>query len=132
MFDWKMHRPECRAISRLEKKWRNLVSPKICLVVRLYLRRKLQIDNLVTTKICLVVRLYLALLYCLSCIAHTITSSKMKPLGVGLYPGISIINHSCLPNSVLVFEGRRAVIRAVQHVQKGDEVMSILFSFIIS
>lgn len=29
---------------------------------------------------------------------------------------------SCLPNSVLVFEGRLAVVRAMQHIPKGTEV----------
>lgn len=30
---------------------------------------------------------------------------------------------SCLPNSVLLFEGRSAVVRAVQHIPKGAEVV---------
>ncbi|KDO80753.1 hypothetical protein CISIN_1g011626mg [Citrus sinensis] len=59
----------------------------------------------------------------LACNAHTICNSELRPLGTGLYPVISIINHSCLPNAVLVFEGRLAVVRAVQHVPKGAEVL---------
>ncbi|KAH9691019.1 Histone-lysine N-methyltransferase ASHR1 [Citrus sinensis] len=59
----------------------------------------------------------------LACNAHTICDSELRPLGTGLYPVISIINHSCLPNAVLVFEGRLAVVRAVQHVPKGAEVL---------
>ncbi|XP_058190035.1 histone-lysine N-methyltransferase ASHR1 isoform X3 [Rhododendron vialii] len=58
----------------------------------------------------------------LACNAHTICDSELRPLGTGLYPVISIINHSCLPNAVLVFEGRLAVVRAVQHIPKGTEV----------
>ncbi|KAK4572937.1 hypothetical protein RGQ29_031065 [Quercus rubra] len=58
-----------------------------------------------------------------ACNAHTICDSELIPLGTGLYPVISIINHSCLPNSVLVFEGRLAVIRAVQHIPQGAEVL---------
>lgn len=82
--------------------------------------------------------------------AHTICDSELRPLGTGLYPVISIINHrwvwytfvsffsfssyqfpdsaewfwwgSCLPNSVLVFEGKMAVVRAVQPVPRGSEV----------
>ncbi|KAH0660609.1 hypothetical protein KY289_029357 [Solanum tuberosum] len=57
-----------------------------------------------------------------SCNAHTICDAELKPLGTGLYPVVSIINHSCLPNSVLIFEGRMAVVRAVQHIPKGTEV----------
>ncbi|KAK6114862.1 hypothetical protein DH2020_007131 [Rehmannia glutinosa] len=59
----------------------------------------------------------------LACNAHTICDSELRPLGTGLYPVISIINHSCLPNSVLVFEGRLAVVRAMQHIPKGTEVL---------
>ncbi|XP_058097233.1 histone-lysine N-methyltransferase ASHR1 isoform X2 [Magnolia sinica] len=58
----------------------------------------------------------------LACNAHTICDSELRPLGTGLYPVISIINHSCLPNSVLVFEGRLAVVRAVEPIAKGAEV----------
>lgn len=34
---------------------------------------------------------------------------------------------SCLPNSVLVFEGRLAVVRAVQHLAAGSEVRHVEF-----
>lgn len=58
----------------------------------------------------------------LACNAHTICDSELRPLGTGLYPVISIINHSCSPNAVLVFEGRRAVVRAVELIPQGTEV----------
>ncbi|GER49219.1 N-lysine methyltransferase SMYD2 [Striga asiatica] len=57
----------------------------------------------------------------LACNAHTICDSELRPLGTGLFPVIAIINHSCLPNAVLVFEGRVAVVRAMQHIPKGTE-----------
>lgn len=88
----------------------------------------------------------------LACNAHTICDSELRPLGTGLYPVISIINHrsvpcfafasltvdsakwfwccSCLPNAVLVFEGRLAVVRAVQHIPKGTEVIFLFLSYI--
>ncbi|OMO98269.1 histone-lysine N-methyltransferase ASHR1-like protein, partial [Corchorus capsularis] len=150
-FDWKMHKIECQAISRLDNNLRNSATPEIRLMVKLYLRRKLQSDQIIPTtaidnyKLVQKLVTHLSsiseeklLLYTreaeivklmlqwpdinvsettenfskLSCNAHTITDSKMEPLGIGL----------CSPNSVLVFEGREAVIRAVQHAQKGDEV----------
>lgn len=89
--------------------------------------------------------------------AHTICDSELRPLGTGLYPVISIINHgwlgytvlsffpfsnnrfpdsgelfwwgSCLPNSVLVFEGKMAVVRAVQLVPRGTEVWCAILFF---
>ncbi|KAG5019025.1 hypothetical protein JHK87_014880 [Glycine soja] len=56
-----------------------------------------------------------------ACNAHTICDSELRPVGTGLYPVISIINHSCLPNSVLVFEGRSALVPTVQHIPTGAD-----------
>ncbi|OMO98251.1 hypothetical protein CCACVL1_04275 [Corchorus capsularis] len=159
--DWKMHRLECRAISRLDMNWRNVVAPDICLMVKLYLRRKLQSDKIIPTTATDNYKLVESLVAHMSSISeqekflyarkaeivklilqwpdindkqtvenfsklsrntHTITGSQMEPLGIGLYLVISLINHSCSPNTVLVFEGKEAVIRAVQQIQKGDEV----------
>ncbi|XP_052201558.1 histone-lysine N-methyltransferase ASHR1 isoform X3 [Diospyros lotus] len=104
MSDWKLHRLECRALSKLDKERQKSLTPSIRLMVKLCIRRKLQIDKL-------------------ACNAHTICDSELRPLGTGLYPVVSIINHSCLPNAVLAFEGRLAVIRAVQHIPKDTEVL---------
>ncbi|KAH9691018.1 Histone-lysine N-methyltransferase ASHR1 [Citrus sinensis] len=195
--DWKLHRLECQVLSRLDKEKRKSVTPSIRLMLKLYLRRKLQNDNVIPSTTtdnyslveALVARILFELiiwfnqfglvlcfsynkslmpafvnnlfgkdmsdidekqllLYAqianlvnlilqwpeisineiaenfskLACNAHTICDSELRPLGTGLYPVISIINHSCLPNAVLVFEGRLAVVRAVQHVPKGAEV----------
>ena len=54
--------------------------------------------------------------------SHTVYDSQLRELGVGLYPVISFINHSCLPNCIVTFEGRQAVARAVQHIPKDTEV----------
>lgn len=58
----------------------------------------------------------------LACNAHTICDAELRPLGTGLYLIISLINHSCLPNSVLLFDGRLAIVRATQFLPKGTEV----------
>ncbi|KAJ4700614.1 histone-lysine N-methyltransferase ASHR1-like [Melia azedarach] len=160
--EWKLHRVECQALSRLDKEKRKSVTPSIRLMVKLYLRRKLQSEMVIPTTATDNYSLVEALvshisdihekqlvLYAqmanlvnsilqwpeinikeiaenfskLACNAHTICDSELRPLGTGLYPVISIINHSCLPNAVLVFEGRVAVVRAVQHMPKGAEVL---------
>ncbi|KAM7507683.1 hypothetical protein LguiA_018136 [Lonicera macranthoides] len=159
--DWKLHRLECRALSKLDKDRLQFLTPSIRLMVKLYLRRKLQNEKIISTNATdnynmvealvshmseinekqLVLYAQMASLVSLilqwpditikeiaenfsklACNAHTICDSELRPLGTGLYPVISIINHSCLPNSVLVFEGRMAVVRAVQHIPKGTEV----------
>ncbi|KAE8077407.1 hypothetical protein FH972_015974 [Carpinus fangiana] len=158
--DWKLHRLECQALLRLDKDRRKSVTPSIRLMVKLYLRRKLQSEKVIPTTATDNYYLVEALVSHMSdidekqlvlyaqmanivnfilqwpeinlkeiaenfskfaCNAHTICDSELRPLGTGLYPVISIINHSCLPNSVLLFEGRLAVIRAVQHIPQGDE-----------
>ncbi|KOM41628.1 hypothetical protein LR48_Vigan04g182600 [Vigna angularis] len=160
--EWKLHRLECEVVSRLDKDKRKSVTPSIRLMVRLYLRRKLQDDkvtpstamdnyNLVEALVAhmsditeeqLVLYAQMAnLVYSIlkwpeinikeiaenfskfACNAHTICDNELRPVGTGLYPVISIINHSCLPNSVLVFEGRSALVRAVQHIPAGTEVV---------
>ncbi|KAK9945746.1 hypothetical protein M0R45_011245 [Rubus argutus] len=160
--EWKLHRLECEALSKLPKERRRAVTPSLRLMIRLYCRSKLQSQktvsssdmdnyNLVEALVAhmpeidekqMVLYAQMANLVSLilrrpdinikeiaenfskfACNAHTICDGELKPLGTGLYPVISIINHSCLPNSVLLFEGRSAVVRAVQHIPKGAEVL---------
>ncbi|EOY16201.1 Histone-lysine N-methyltransferase ASHR1 [Theobroma cacao] len=160
--DWKLHKVECRAISRLEKKWQELVTPEIRLLVKLFIRTKLQRDKVIPTTPIDNFNLVEAMIshqsdmeteklveymtkaqivkqrlqqpeldqdeavnnFCkLSCNAHAIVDIEMEQLGIGLYPVMSIINHSCLPNAVLVFEGKLAVLRAIAPVDEGDEVL---------
>ncbi|PQP99888.1 histone-lysine N-methyltransferase ASHR1 isoform X1 [Prunus yedoensis var. nudiflora] len=160
--EWKLHRLECEALSKVHKERRMAVTPSIRLMIKLYLRTKLQTEKVIPASAMDNYKLVEALvahmskidekqlvLYAqmanlvslilqwpginikeiaenfskLACNAHTICDSELRPLGTGLYPVISIINHSCLPNSVLLFEGRSAVVRAVQHIPKGAEVL---------
>ncbi|XP_027329451.1 histone-lysine N-methyltransferase ASHR1 isoform X2 [Abrus precatorius] len=160
--EWKLHRLECEALSRLDKDKRKSVTPSIRLMVKLYVRRKLQNDKVIPSTATDNYKLVEALVAHMSditeeqlvlyaqmanlvnfivqwpeinikeiaenfskfaCNAHTICDSELRPVGTGLYPVISIINHSCLPNCVLVFDGRSAFVRAVQHIPKGTEVM---------
>ncbi|KAJ6997806.1 histone-lysine N-methyltransferase ASHR1 isoform X1 [Populus alba x Populus x berolinensis] len=159
--EWKLHRLECNALSRLEKEKRKAVTPSIRLMVRLYLRRKLQNEMFIPTSVTDSYNFVEALvshlkdldekqrvLYAqmanlvhlilqwpeinlkeiaenfskLACNAHTICDCELRPLGTGLYPVVSIINHSCLPNAVLTFEGKSSVVRAIDHIPEGAEV----------
>ncbi|XP_019055184.1 PREDICTED: histone-lysine N-methyltransferase ASHR1 isoform X2 [Nelumbo nucifera] len=160
--EWKLHRLECQVLLGLDNDKRKSITPSIRLMVKLYLRRKLQGDQAIpataTDNYSLVEALVSHMsdidekqlvLYAqmanlvnlilqwpdinikeiaenfskLACNAHTICDSELKPLGTGLYPVVSIINHSCLPNSVLVFEEKMAVVRAVEPIPKGTEVL---------
>ncbi|WOH00595.1 hypothetical protein DCAR_0519963 [Daucus carota subsp. sativus] len=160
--DWKLHQLECQALSRLDKNRLKSLTPSIRLMVKLFIRKKLQSEKIIPATYMDNYKLVEALVSHMSKVdekqlllyaqmanlvnvilqwpdisikeiaenfaklaanAHTICDSELRPLGTGLYPVISIINHSCLPNSVLVFEGKMAVVRAVQPVPRGSEVL---------
>ncbi|XP_057975004.1 histone-lysine N-methyltransferase ASHR1 isoform X1 [Malania oleifera] len=160
--DWKLHRLECHALSKLDKDRKKSLTPSIRLMVKLCVRRKLQSEKTIPTTMMdsyalvealvahisninekqLILYAQMANLVSLivqwheinikeiaenfsrfACNAHTICDSELQPLGTGLYPVISVINHSCAPNSVLMFEGKVAVVRAVQHIPRGSEVL---------
>ncbi|XP_051868970.1 histone-lysine N-methyltransferase SMYD3 isoform X2 [Pristis pectinata] len=46
----------------------------------------------------------------------------MQEAGIGLYPSMSLLNHSCDPNCVMVFEGKLLRLRAVQQIQRNEEL----------
>ncbi|VFQ83479.1 unnamed protein product [Cuscuta campestris] len=158
--DWKLHRLECQALLKVERDKIKSLAPTIRLMIKLYIRKKLQSESNIPTTVMdnytliealvshmsdidgekLVLYAQMANLanlilrwtdinikeiaenFCkFACNAHTICDSELKPLGTGIYPVISMINHSCAPNSVLVFEGRLAVVRALQDIKKGTE-----------
>ena len=43
-------------------------------------------------------------------------------LGLALYNTVCLVNHSCTPNSDVIFYGNTAVLRAVQEIRLGDEI----------
>jgi len=47
---------------------------------------------------------------------------KPEPVGVALYPTVSLINHSCDPNADLNFYGDAVVVRAVRNIPEGEEI----------
>ncbi|CAL9223388.1 unnamed protein product [Arabidopsis halleri] len=159
--EWKLHRHECKALTRLEKEKRKFVTPTIRLMVKLFIKRNLQNEKVlpITTadNYSLVEALVShmseidekqMLLYAqmanlvnlilqfpsvdlreiaenfskFSCNAHSICDSELRPQGIGLFPLVSIINHSCSPNAVLVFEEQMAVVRAMDNISKDSEI----------
>uniref|UniRef100_F7FRC7 [histone H3]-lysine(4) N-trimethyltransferase n=1 Tax=Monodelphis domestica TaxID=13616 RepID=F7FRC7_MONDO len=56
------------------------------------------------------------------CNGFAISNGEMQEVGVGLYPSMSLLNHSCDPNCVIVFEGPSLFLRAVRDIQQGEEL----------
>ena len=43
-------------------------------------------------------------------------------VAAGCYPNAALLNHSCVPNCVLVFRGPRLSVTAVKHIAAGEEL----------
>ncbi|KAM9410589.1 histone-lysine N-methyltransferase SMYD3 [Pholidichthys leucotaenia] len=57
-----------------------------------------------------------------TCNCFTISDGELQEIGVGLYPSLSLLNHDCRPNCVMMFEGTKMQLRAVQNINPGEEL----------
>uniref|UniRef100_UPI00398F2751 histone-lysine N-methyltransferase SMYD3 n=1 Tax=Pristiophorus japonicus TaxID=55135 RepID=UPI00398F2751 len=57
-----------------------------------------------------------------TCNCFTVSDGEMQEVGVGLYPSMSLLNHSCDPNCVIVFEGKQLQLHAVRQIQADEEL----------
>ncbi|XP_072120911.1 histone-lysine N-methyltransferase SMYD3 isoform X2 [Mobula birostris] len=57
-----------------------------------------------------------------TCNSFTVSDGEMQEAGVGLYPSMSLLNHSCDPNCVMVFEGKLLRLRAIQDIRQDEEL----------
>ncbi|KAJ1138361.1 hypothetical protein NDU88_004748 [Pleurodeles waltl] len=57
-----------------------------------------------------------------TCNRFSIVNGEMLAVAVGLYPGMSLLNHSCEPNCKIVFIGRHLHLRAIRKIQAGEEL----------
>ncbi|CAJ1048916.1 histone-lysine N-methyltransferase SMYD3 [Xyrichtys novacula] len=64
----------------------------------------------------------LSLIAKVTCNCFTISDGELQEIGVGLYPSLSLLNHDCRPNCVMVFEGTNLQLRAVQDINAGEEL----------
>ena len=59
----------------------------------------------------------------LMCNSFGLLAPTYDSLGLVLDPQVSLINHSCSPNAVTVFDGPRLEVRALDRIKKGEEVL---------
>ncbi|KAG9268984.1 histone-lysine N-methyltransferase SMYD3-like [Astyanax mexicanus] len=57
-----------------------------------------------------------------TCNCFSISNGELQDIGVGLYPSMSLLNHDCRPNCVMVFLGKRLQLRAVRNIQPTEEL----------
>uniref|UniRef100_A0ABM5FU62 [histone H3]-lysine(4) N-trimethyltransferase n=1 Tax=Pogona vitticeps TaxID=103695 RepID=A0ABM5FU62_9SAUR len=57
-----------------------------------------------------------------TCNSFSISNGEMQGVGVGLYPSMSLLNNSCDPNCVIIFEGPQLHLRSIREIQKGEEL----------
>ena len=59
----------------------------------------------------------------LMCNTLALLAPTYDSLGLTLDPRISLINHSCEPNAVVVFDGPKLAVRSLNPIKKGEEVL---------
>ncbi|KAM3934081.1 SET and MYND domain-containing protein 4 [Leptodactylus fuscus] len=52
-----------------------------------------------------------------------VESSKSSRLATAVFPVLSLLNHSCDPNTSVSFQGRRVMVRANRPIRKGEEIL---------
>jgi hypothetical protein len=62
------------------------------------------------------------LICALACNVHTIVDVEQHPIGIGCFPRAAMFNHSCRPNCVQSFNGRRLVLRSLRKINAGEEL----------
>ncbi|KAM6943616.1 histone-lysine N-methyltransferase SMYD3 [Xenentodon cancila] len=57
-----------------------------------------------------------------TCNCFAISDGELQEIGVGVYPSLSLLNHDCRPNCVMMFEGTKLQLRAVQDISPEEEL----------
>jgi len=66
----------------------------------------------------------------ISCNSFTITNSELNSVGTGVYRTASLMNHSCDPNCIALFDGADICIRSIKKIQPGEELVLTYVSLI--
>lgn len=55
-------------------------------------------------------------------VGHSISDMEEEPIGIGLYPTVALLNHSCQPNILSIFHKNKFVVRASGSLECGTEI----------
>ncbi|KAI7864345.1 hypothetical protein BDF14DRAFT_1732371 [Spinellus fusiger] len=56
------------------------------------------------------------------CNNFSIDDGQLFTIGEGTYPVASLFNHSCRPNAIVLFDGALLKIKAIEEIEKGEEI----------
>ncbi|MCJ1449797.1 hypothetical protein MMC28_000125 [Mycoblastus sanguinarius] len=54
---------------------------------------------------------------------HTLTTPTFDPLGLCLSPQSALLNHSCIPNAIIIFSGPMLILRSVAPIAVNTELL---------
>ncbi|RIB04301.1 hypothetical protein C2G38_692201 [Gigaspora rosea] len=55
--------------------------------------------------------------------SFSILDGEMIAFGVGIYPNASLLNHSCRPNCVVIFENSKLMVRCIEQINNDQELV---------
>ena len=58
----------------------------------------------------------------ISCNALSVCDAELTEHGIGVYPLLSMVNHSCVPNACVEFSGKSCSLRALRPIAVGEQV----------
>lgn len=58
----------------------------------------------------------------LALVGRTLADIQEKPVGIGIYPTVSLLNHSCSPNILSIFHRNKFLARAATSLECGTEI----------
>ncbi|XP_024152173.1 histone-lysine N-methyltransferase SMYD3 [Oryzias melastigma] len=96
---------------------------ELAAMLELYMQKEIpDLKQRMTSELPLSCRETLSIIAKVTCNCFTISDGELQELGVGLYPSLSLLNHDCRPNCVMVFRGTELQLRAVQDINPGEEL----------
>ncbi|KND00705.1 uncharacterized protein SPPG_09147 [Spizellomyces punctatus DAOM BR117] len=148
--DWTLHRSECACFRRIAPRRPPTAIRALCRLLWVrqkypnsfdainalqshsldYSKEKLEtfaqmaalIRTIIGEESCLPPSEMIDLLCRFSCNSISVSDGELVNIGVGVFPVLSLVNHSCSPNAAIIFNGERATLRAIKNIQVDEEI----------
>ncbi|XP_061566922.1 histone-lysine N-methyltransferase SMYD3 [Cololabis saira] len=96
---------------------------QLALMLELYIKQEVpDLTQEITPALPLSCREAISVIAKVTCNCFTISDRELQEIGVGLYPSLSLLNHDCRPNCVMMFEGTKLQLRAVRDINPEEEL----------